>query len=39
MMQYLYLALAIVAEVIETTCLKASDGFSKMVPSVVALFA
>lgn len=38
-MQYFYLALAIVAEVIGTTCLKASEGFSKIVPSIVALFA
>lgn len=32
---YAWLAIAIVAEVIGTTALKASDGFSKTVPSVI----
>lgn len=32
---YLYLGIAIVAEVIATTALKASDGFTRLVPSVV----
>ena len=32
---YLYLAIAIVAEVIATSALKASDGFTKTGPSVV----
>jgi len=36
-MTYLYLALAIVAEVIATTFLKLSDGFSKPLPSVVTV--
>ncbi len=36
-MQHVYLALAIVAEVIATTCLKASDGFSKLVPSIITV--
>jgi len=33
-MGYLYLAIAIVAEVIATSALKASEGFSKLVPSI-----
>ena len=32
---YAYLAIAIVAEVIATTALKASEGFSRLLPSVV----
>jgi len=36
-MAYLYLAFAIVAEVIGTSFIKASDGFTKLVPSVVVL--
>ncbi len=32
---YLYLAIAIVAEVIATSALKASDGFTRLGPSVV----
>lgn len=34
---YLYLGVAIVAEVIATTALKASDGFSRPWPSVVVV--
>ncbi|MEI6896493.1 MAG: SMR family transporter [Psychromonas sp.] len=34
-MGYLYLAVAIVAEVIATSALKSSEEFSKLVPSVV----
>ncbi len=34
-MSYLYLAIAIVAEVIATTFLKESEGFTKLVPSLV----
>jgi small multidrug resistance pump len=34
---WLYLALAIVAEVVATTSLKASDGFQKLVPSVLVV--
>lgn len=34
---YLYLAGAIVAEVIGTTALKASDGFTKFWPSVIVV--
>ena len=36
-MTYLYLALAIIAEVIATTFLKVSDGFSKPRPSLVTV--
>jgi len=36
-MSYLYLALAIVAEVVATTFLKLSDGFSKPLPSAVTV--
>lgn len=36
-MGYLYLAIAIIAEVIATSALKASEGFSKLVPSVIVL--
>ena len=34
---YLYLGIAIVAEVIATSALKASDGFSRLGPSLVVL--
>ncbi len=34
-MGYLYLAIAIVAEVIATSALKASEGFSKPIPSQI----
>ena len=34
---YLYLALAIVAEVIGTTALKASDSFTRLLPSLVTV--
>ncbi len=34
-MGYLYLAIAVISEVIATTALKASDGFSKTLPSIV----
>lgn len=37
-MTYFILMLAIVAEVIATTALKASDSFSKLGPSVVVVF-
>lgn len=37
-MQYwLFLALAILAEVIGTSALKASDGFSRLLPSVIVV--
>ena len=36
-MTYLYLFLAIVAEVIATSSLKAAEGFTKVVPSVIVV--
>ena len=36
-MTYLYLPLAIIVEVVATTFLKLSDGFSKPLPSVVTV--
>ena len=36
-MGYLYLVIAIVAEVIATSALKASDGFSKVTPSIIVV--
>ena len=36
-MQWLYLAIAIVCEVIATSALKASDGFTRLLPSVVVV--
>ncbi|MEQ5803173.1 SMR family transporter [Halomonas sp. H10-9-1] len=37
MMAFVYLALAIVAEVVGTTALKASEGFTKLWPSVTVM--
>ncbi|MBR0679746.1 QacE family quaternary ammonium compound efflux SMR transporter [Roseomonas eburnea] len=36
-MAYLHLAIAIVAEIVATSALKASDGFSRLWPSVVTV--
>ena len=36
-MAYLYLALAILSEVIATSALKASEEFTKLVPSIIVL--
>ncbi len=36
-MNWLYLAIAIVAEVIATSALKASDGLSRLAPSIVVV--
>lgn len=36
-MNYAYLALAIVAEVVATSCLKWSEGFTRLWPSVVTV--
>ncbi len=36
-MAYLYLAIAIVAEVIGTSALKAAEGFTRLLPSVVVI--
>ncbi len=38
-MSYLYLAVAILSEVIGTSALKASDGFTKPLPSLVTAVA
>lgn len=37
MIDWFYLAIAIVAEVIATSALKASDGFSRLMPAVVVV--
>ena len=37
MTNWVYLALAIVAEVVATSSLKASDGFTRLTPSVVVV--
>ena len=36
-MAYLYLTIAIVAEVIATSALKASEGFTKPIPSIIVV--
>ena len=36
-MGYVYLTIAILAEVVATSALKASDGFSKLVPSLIVV--
>lgn len=36
-MGYVYLAIAIIAEVIGTAALQASEGFSKLIPSLLVL--
>lgn len=38
-MGYLYLAIAIVSEVIGTSALKASEGFTRLVPSLITAAA
>jgi multidrug transporter EmrE-like cation transporter len=38
-MPWLYLGTAIVAEVIATSVLKASEGFTRLIPSLVVLAA
>lgn len=38
-MSYLYLAIAIISEVIGTSALKASDEFTRVVPSLITLVA
>jgi small multidrug resistance pump len=37
MSTYLYLAVAIISEVIATSALKSSDGFSKLMPSIAVV--
>jgi small multidrug resistance pump len=36
-MEYIYLLIAIVAEVVGTSALKASDGFTKWIPNVIVV--
>ena len=36
-MEYLYLAIAIIAEVTATSALKASDVFTKLIPSIIVV--
>ena len=36
-MQWIFLAIAIVAEVIATTALRATDGFTRVAPSLVVV--
>jgi small multidrug resistance pump len=36
-MAYLYLAIAIIAEVVATTALKASDGLTRLSPTVIVI--
>ncbi|MCQ8241860.1 DMT family transporter [Rhizosaccharibacter radicis] len=36
-MAYLHLAIAILCEVLATSCLKLSDGFSRLVPTAISL--
>lgn len=38
-MSWVFLGIAIVAEVIGTTALKATDGFTKLIPSLIVAFA
>lgn len=37
MQNYLFLAIAIVAEVIATSALKAADGFTQLIPSMIVV--
>ncbi len=36
---FMYLMMAIVAEVVATTMLKASEGFTRLVPSIVVVMS
>lgn len=36
-MSYIYLFTAIISEVISTSMLKASDGFTKLIPSIISI--
>jgi small multidrug resistance pump len=38
-MKWLYLAIAIVSEVLGTSALKSSDGFTKLLPSILVVLA
>lgn len=37
MKHYFYLGIAIIAEVIATTALKSSEGFTKIIPSIIVI--
>ena len=37
MQQWIYLSIAIISEVIATSCLKASEGFTRFWPSIVVV--
>ena len=37
-MQWLYLSIAILAEVIATSSLKAAEGFTRLAPSLIVVF-
>ena len=37
-MKWIYLAVAILAEIVATSALKSSDGFTRLLPSVVTVF-
>jgi small multidrug resistance pump len=37
-MQWLYLSIAILAEVIATSSLKAAEGFTRLIPSLIVVF-
>ena len=37
-MQWLYLSIAILAEVIATSSLKATEGFTRLIPSLIVVF-
>ena len=36
-MSWLYLSIAIIAEVVATTALKASEGFTRLIPSIIVV--
>lgn len=38
-MKYIFLSLAIILEVIGSSFMKASDGFSKLIPSIITIVA
>jgi small multidrug resistance pump len=37
-MQWLYLSIAILAEVVATSSLKAAEGFTRLIPSLIVVF-
>ena len=38
-MKWLYQGIAIIAEIFATSALKSSDGFSRLAPSIITVFA